>query len=895
MKKVLIGILALIVLLLIAAVTVPIIFKDDIQKAIDTEMDNNLNAKVFYNTNRFSISIFKSFPNLTVSIGDFGITGVDTFDGDTLVAVEEFTLTLDIMSVISGDQIQIKNVSLVEPMIQILVLENGEANYDIAVDTGGDEISEENEEVNVESAPINIGIENWEIINGDVIYLDESLPFYTTIFGLNHQGSGDFSQDVFDMITETSVDELSLGYGGDEYLSDKRFGASLTMAMDLANMKFTFKDNRFNLNEFGFGMNGFISMPGEDIDMEINFEGKEIQMTSILSLIPGLYQEYLDGVSASGEIGFDGYVKGTFNEESMPQVAMNFLVDQGNISYAEYPIPIEDITIRAAFDYPSADLTESSFIVETFSMLIDGEKLTAGLIFKDFEDFFWDFKMDGNLDLGKITKIIPMEGMELAGQVNAKLQTAGRMSDLEAEKYDQLPTSGSMSIRNFSYLADDFPQGFGISQADASFNPSEIILASFKGNAGNTDLGMDGRIGNYLQYVLAGDVVSGELNFYSDLVDINEWMVPSEEEEEVIEEDTAALEVIMVPTNIDFALNSSIKQMLYDNLSIEDFAGSVIVRDGAVQMQGVEFSLLEGAFTMNGEYRTVEEENPTYSYDMSISDFSIPAAYQSFNTVQEMAPFAEKMTGKFSADFEIQGDLASDMMPIYETIFGKGSLLVAEGAINDVKLLAAASKVTPAAPSDGSVTLDNVKMNVEIIEGNVFVEPFDVKMAGYTTTISGSNSIGGTMDYVMTMKNVSTGAAGQAVSSALASLTGNNNLVSSEVDINMGVTGYFDDPKVKLLGVTPAGSGTTSTRQAATQMAKEKLQEQKKVAEEKVAEVKEEAAQKVEEAKEEVKEVVNEQKSEIKSTVKDKSKNAAKDAKSKLKGLTKKKKKGGGK
>ena len=120
MKKVLIILASLIGLILLAAVLVPIIFKDDIQAAIDKELDKALNAKVYYDTDAFSVSLFKSFPDISVTVGDFGIVGVEPFEADTLVDVTEFSLTLDIMSVINGEQIEIVDVSLIEPTINVI-------------------------------------------------------------------------------------------------------------------------------------------------------------------------------------------------------------------------------------------------------------------------------------------------------------------------------------------------------------------------------------------------------------------------------------------------------------------------------------------------------------------------------------------------------------------------------------------------------------------------------------------------------------------------------------------------------------------------------------------------------------------------------------------------------
>ena len=887
MKKIFIGFFGLVLTLLVALILAPIIFKQDIQDAIDKQLEANLNADAFYDTNGFDLALISTFPDLTVSIQNFGIRGIGNFEGDTLISVKEFSLSIDLLSVL-GDEVSINSVGLDEPVINILVLEDGSANYDIAVSAGEEPDSTDPAE---SSAPLSIAIKEWNIVEGDIIYLDETLPFYATLFGFNHNGSGDFSLDVFEMATSTRITSFSMGYDGDEYISDKIFSADVNMQMDLENMKFVFMENRLGLNDFNFGLDGYVSMPGDDIDMDIDFKGKEIDMRSIISLIPGLYTDYLTGVDASGNVGFEGYVKGTLNETDMPKVNTRFSVSDGQIGFADYPIPMEEIEISAVFDYPSADLRDASFNVDNFSMLIDGEATTASLMFKDFEDYFWDLSVEGNVDLEKLTKIIPIEDTEFQGRINAGLKSIGRYSDVENEDYQKLTTSGFMNVSGFYYTGSDLPQGFGIERSALIFNPETISLTEFEGNAGKTDLSLKGSISNYIAFALSEEEpLKGNLDFASTMVDVDEWMVTSDTSI-VEEEDTAALEMVRIPTNIVFELNSSIEKLLYDGLAIESFKGGLLVENGAIFMNDVSFDLLDGAFEMNGSIETIPEE-ALYSYDMEIENMNIPKAFQAFNTIQKMAPFAEKMTGDFSAKFDIRGSLAQDMMPIYETMFGSGDLNIKNGTIQEVKLLTAASAVTNLDNGDGTVKMKDVNMAVEIIEGNVFVEPFDVNMGGYTTTISGSNNVSGELDYSMVVREVPTGAAGQALNAALSSFTGGGNAVASKVDVNLGVKGTFDDPSVKFLGVS--NSGSQDQRSSVAAKAKDELEAKKEEAKAKIEETKKEVVQQVTEAKDEAKEKVSAIADETKETAKEEVKEVAEEAKDKLKGLLKKKKKGGG-
>lgn len=104
MKKVIIIILGLLILLLGAAFILPIIYKDEIKAKIEQEIAKKVNANVYFDTQGFSVSLFKHFPNITATMDDFGVVGKDEFRSDTLLAVSKFAATIDIMTVIRGEK-----------------------------------------------------------------------------------------------------------------------------------------------------------------------------------------------------------------------------------------------------------------------------------------------------------------------------------------------------------------------------------------------------------------------------------------------------------------------------------------------------------------------------------------------------------------------------------------------------------------------------------------------------------------------------------------------------------------------------------------------------------------------------------------------------------------------
>ena len=118
----------LFLLLLIA----PFLFKGKIVAAVKSATNEQLNATLSFNEN-IGLSLISSFPNLSLTINEITLINKAPFLGDTLFATKEFNAVLDIMSVINGEQINIRKVFLDQPKIYAATLPDGSANWDIAL------------------------------------------------------------------------------------------------------------------------------------------------------------------------------------------------------------------------------------------------------------------------------------------------------------------------------------------------------------------------------------------------------------------------------------------------------------------------------------------------------------------------------------------------------------------------------------------------------------------------------------------------------------------------------------------------------------------------------------------------------------------------------------------
>ena len=925
-KRVLLGIGVFIIILIAAAAILPTIFKDDIKAAVDKQIAKSINADVVFDADHFDLTVFRNFPNITIEIKELGVFNRAPFEGVPLFVVDHLDIELNLKDVLFGDQLSIKGITLEGPQIDIRVLKDGRANYDITYP------ETETTAVEGEPAKFSFSIDHWQVIGGQLAYDDQSIPFSMSLKGLNHSGSGNFNEVSFDLTTKSVADSVSAKYDGIEYLTNKKavLDAIITISEDYA--LYTFKDNSAKINDFAMSFDGWFKMNENDYGMDINFKSPENTFKSLLSLVPGMYTKDFDKIETKGDLLFAGFVKGTYSDTQMPafnlalnvrdamfkypdlptaisNINMDLLVDNktgvmentlvdmkklhldfgnnpvdarllienlkdyrmdgnvkatlnlaelnkmfpmeglqmkgtysvdatakgvydslkkvipainasmslsnGYVKSSEFPLPLEDLRFNATIKNTSGKMAETFIAVKDFGMLLDGEKLTAELLLQNLDDYTWDLKANGGLDLEKITKIFPVEGMTLAGKVKANLETKGKYSDVEAKKYDRLPTSGTASLKDFKFNSKDLAYAVTVSSAEAVFDPKKIEVKNTKGTIGKSDFELNGSINNYIGYLFGpNETIQGTMKYNSSLLDLNEFMT----ETETTTPDSTSYGVIPVPSNIDFLLHSEIKTVKMLDFTLTDATGDIVVKDGVANMNGINFNMLGGAFAVNGAYNTKDMNHPKYDLALKISNLSIQQAASSFSVVQTYAPIAGLVNGNFNTDFKINGELGQDMSPKMNTINAAGLIKIVQAALTQSKLVSGIASLTKLDNTE-EVTLKDVIMSATIKEGRLSVKPFDVKFGDYASNISGSTGLDGSISYAIKM-NVPAGKLGSQFQGYINQYSGAKN-PTSEIPITIALGGTYKDPKTTLL----TQEQTEQVKEAITNVAEEKGQQ----------------------------------------------------------------------
>ena len=806
MKKVA-KIIGFVFISIIAAMAIiPLAFKDKIKAVVISEASKYINAE--FGFDGLGISLFREFPQASVSIEGFWLRGKEEFANDTLAYIGRAEAAMNLKSIFADSGFDITKILLSDTRLKAIVLEDGQANWDIVATT--------EEEEDTTASAFRILLRKVSIKNLDIVYDDRQAGMYAQIDDFGASCQGDMASDRALLDLEAAIKGLTFKMDGITLLNKARIAADLNVDADFANGRYTLCENTLSLNAIRATIDGWAALPTDaPMSMDLQLNTSDISFKEILSLVPAIYAKDFEDLKAEGTVSLQAYAKGVLTDTTLPQFEAALKVADGNFRYPALPAGVDNIQIIATASNPGGDIDLTVVDVERFSLSMLGNPFALTAKVKTpISDPDFAATAKGTLNLGKVKDVYPLEGITLNGTLKADMGLAGRLSYVEKEQYDRFNANGTLHLQNMQVALDGIPE-VAIEQSTLTFTPRYLNLSETRALIGKNDIVTDCRFENYMAFALKGETLKGQLNLKSNHMNLNDFMTSSEEESEEKEEDEETTEaeseepmgVLVVPKNIDFNMNVDMKEIFLDDIALRDLNGKLVVKNGTADMTNLSMSTMGGTAVMNGSYSTAKnEEEPVLKASFALNGLSFAQTFKELNLVRQMAPIFEKLNGNFSGKVTVDTKLDNTMSPQLETLNANGSLNTRDLNLSGIALLSHIAEATGLTELK-ELNAKDLNIDFTIKEGRVHTRPFDIKMAGINLNLSGTTGLDQTVDY-----------------------TGRLTLPKSNASpfntIDMKIGGKFNSPKVTIDTKSMAKQATSATTKAATDKAVEAVSEQ---------------------------------------------------------------------
>lgn len=808
MLKKILKITGITIILFVAALfAIPYFFKDQIKAKIADAINQKVDAKVTFA--EADLSLFKSFPNATVTLDQLLIINKAPFEGDTLVSLGELNLKMSIKELFKGENeaMNIEGISSKNGLINIIFNKDGIGNYDIALkdDTNKDD---------TKSKPLSLKIQDYKIENFQFRYFDESSKIKMRIDSLNHEGTGDFAASKLDLVTKSTA-KVSLDMDKVNYMKNVALTLDAVLGIDLEKSKYTFKENKALINQLPLEFDGFIQLVEAGQEYDLKFKTPTSSFKNFLGIIPAAYASSLDNVKTTGDFTVIGFAKGLYSDTTVPKFNVEIASNNASFQYPDLPKSVQNIIIDTKIINETGILNDTYVNLDKLSFRIDQDVFNAKANIRNItQNALVNAALKGTINLGNLSKAYPVKlDKPLSGILKADVTTKFDMQSVEKSQYQNINNAGTMSLTGFKYV-DENDKTMNISKALVQFNPNQVNLKQFDAATGKSDLSVSGVLENFYGFIFKNQELKGNFNLNSNQIAVSDFMTT----EEASKAETKQTEAMKIPAFLNCSLTAKANTVLYDNLTLKNVSGKLIVKDEKLTMENVKTSIFGGTIGLNGAVST-KGKTPTFDMNLGLNQVDIAQSFTQLDMLKKIAPIAGIINGKLNSTIKLNGNLTDSMSPDLKTLTGDllGQLLSTTVNSSNSTLLTALGSNLKFIDLK-KINLNDLKAAITFKNGMVNVKPFDIKYQDIKATIGGTHGFDQRMNYTLKF-DVPAKYLGSEANTLIAKLSPADAAKLENIPINAMLTGNFTNPKIS----TDLKTAVSNLTNQLVQQQKEKL------------------------------------------------------------------------
>jgi len=847
----------------------PVLFPGTISEQVKKVANKHLAAKLDYK--KVHLTFFRHFPSLTVSVDDLLLSGSKPFQQDTLLWAKEVAAGVNLKNLIFDGVVKIDEIYVSDAYANVYVDSKGQANYNVFI-ANPPKTPKDTTEKGASIKLDLIKFKNWHIK-----YDDHSAQIFVDAKGLNYTGQGGLSQDIFDLETDLKIDKLDFSLDGVYYAQQKSLHADLITRINTHALTFVLKKNELRINDLPLKFTGFVSILKDGYDLDIKAASQKTTIRDMISVLPPQYLDWAKDTKIEGKSDLFFSLKGKYSEPTnqKPRFTARLLINDGLISNAKAPVPMNNLNVDLNMDMPSLDVEQLALNLKTLSFdlgknnkfravvatkglsemsvnanikgavnlqtldealglkdldmkgLINADITSNGIFnmdkklfpktdgfinlkegwlktsyypnpiqhinmaanvsdtdgtfsslgvriapftfdfegnpvfidadLRNFEDLLYKVRAKGVLNVGRIYQVFAKKGLDVSGTIIADLSFNGRESYATTGQYSKLDNKGTLVLKNIKATTSYLPKSFYLKEGSFQFENEKMWFRKFYATYGKSDFSLDGYLLNTINYFIKRKgTLHGNFGLRSNLILIDEFMAlkngdnadKSLKVEYAKAENPKSSGVVIVPKNLDVALEVNAKKVGFQGLNITQLQGIAAIKDGQIYLKNTSFDIIGSRMNIDARYQDESPLTANFDVALKVLDFDVQRAYKEIDMVREMATSAKDVQGIVSLDYKLKGDFDKNMNPIYPSLEGGGVVNLRDVAVKNIKMLSVIGDDVGAGAFDNP-DMKGVNIVTHIKDNLIHIEEFKFKVSILRPAISGTTSFNGLLDVLV--------------------------------------------------------------------------------------------------------------------------------------------------
>jgi AsmA protein len=416
----------------------PIVFEDQIKEQIKKTANERLSAELNYSD--VSVSFFRHFPSLTLTLEDLSLNGSAPYKNEKFITAKEVSFGINVASLIFSKSVKIDQIYLSDSFINVKVNPNGEANYNVYK-------SQKQSTQPKDSSEAALKLERIEILNSKIIYDDKSTKVHFDALGFNYLGKGDLNKAVFDLYSKAKIEKLNIVYEDEPYLMNKKIDADLITKININSLSFFFQQNNLKINQLLVDLKGKFDILKDGYNMDFVIKSDNSNLYDVFTAFPPKYITWLSQTEIKGKANLLFTLKGKYitSQNIAPDLNLDVKINDGFVNYNKSAFPVSNLNLDIKTKVPS--LNPDLVIVEAknLSLNINQDYLKSKFLVKGVNTPDINGQFNAKIDLEKLTRALGIPNIQLKGALVSDVKVNGVFD----QKNKRFPiTNGKIDLKN---------------------------------------------------------------------------------------------------------------------------------------------------------------------------------------------------------------------------------------------------------------------------------------------------------------------------------------------------------------------------------------------------------------------------------------------------------------
>jgi hypothetical protein len=699
------------------------VYEDDVKQLIIKELNKHLKAEVRIDPKNIDLTILKSFPKCALEFKDLTAMEAKEFSSsDTLLFAKRLALEFNVKDLFNKNY-NIKNIVLENAHCHLKVDKKGNANYLVwraeGVETNSDSLNFALEKITLNAVEVSYKNSKGRIkLEASIKQLDFTGKFSNADYLLTSKGNA--WVDLF------QVDKV-------KYVNDKQL--KFDIEFDVTGNKYTIRRSETSINATQLISNGAFVIQDSLLSLDINFNGKNLDISSTLSLLPEKFQSQITDYKSDGEF----YAKGECHYKNGQPLSLTseFGIKKASITYKPQNTTLSNVNLLGSI---SISDKHSVLKLQNITANLNSNTFSGDVELSNFKDPYLKLKLAANTKLEELMAFYPIDTIrEASGTINVNAEIEGLISEMKANAYSpNIKASGQAVLSNLKAKFKQSEREMNIPEGELKLNNRYLNVYNLKFINGTSDVMLVGEMPNFLGYLFdAATPLTVIASVTSDHINVDDFIFGGSQ--------SNSSSSVSISDKLDLNISVNAKRLEFGKFTATDIKGNLLVKDQKAALKELSLNATDGTITLN-VFADASGGNIKVSGDCNLNKLSIQKLFTGLNNFGQTTLQDKHLKGFMTADVDFSATWDKKLNIDPASINATSSLLVERGELIGFKPLESLGKYIDVNELK-HIKFSSLQSAVQIKNKLITIPRTSIKSTAISLELWGTHSFDNRIDY----------------------------------------------------------------------------------------------------------------------------------------------------